>query len=91
MATRKKRQKQHQQARQKKRIDKLSDWALMKKILWQLLWIGFGLGAIFYFVMDPQKNWWGVVIWATASLLWYGHKAIRWILESIAARAERKR
>ena len=91
MATRKDRQTGYQQAQQRKSHEKHADRALMKRILLMLIWIGFGLGAIFYVAVDPQKNWLGVVIWVTASLLWYARKAIRWILESIAARAERRR
>ena len=90
MATRKSKKHHYQQARQKKRLEKQAERALMKQILLQLAWIGFGLGAIFYLVRDPQQNWLGVVIWVTVSLLWFGHKALRWMLETIAARSSRK-
>lgn len=81
MATRSKSKKRAEQARQKGRPNRREDRRLMRKILFQLLWIGFGLGAIFYLLRDPkqQTNWIGIIVWVALSLAWFLHVSLRWL------------
>lgn len=84
MATRSKNRKRAQLARQKARPNRPEERRQMRKILLQLLWIGFGLGAVYYFLRDPesQLNWIGILAWLAISLAWFAHVALRWVFDT---------
>lgn len=83
MATRSKNRKRAQLARQKSRPNRPEKRRQMRKILLQLLWIGFGLGAVYYFLRDPQnqQNWIGILAWLAISLAWFLHVTLRWVFD----------
>ena len=91
MATRQKNRKRHQQSRQKDRPDRRAERRLLWKALFHLAWIGFGLGAIFYLLRDPQNNWLGIFIWLAGYILWMAHVAMRWLFRWLEARSARVR
>ena len=83
MATRSKNRKRAQLARQKSRPNRPEERRQMRKILLQLLWVGFGLGAVYYFLRDPrnQQHWIGVLAWLSISLAWFTHVALRRVFD----------
>jgi hypothetical protein len=91
MATRRKNRHRAQLARQKSRPNRPEDRRQMRKILWQLLWVGFGLGGVYYFLRDPQnwQNWIGIVAWLAISMAWFLHVTLRWIFDYFQHRKPR--